>query len=153
MIYKDIKTKYTLEYIDNEKDFNHLDDWDYLRIWNMEPWELYKKKEFDNIGQAMVVFNHYIMDESILDVKLFEEVTFEVDGREETIERFIEMPNTFQYSMRECIDKHYNDRIRQLERQIESMQQTMETTKQFLELPYVKKAYEDFIKEHGTYGE
>ncbi len=72
IMYKDeninLKQTYTIEYIDNKQDFERLNS-------HPEPWELYKKKEFTDLSEAMDLFVHYYAWESILDVKLWEDIS------------------------------------------------------------------------------
>jgi hypothetical protein len=68
----DIRTIYTIEYIDNEKDFNAIEK-------HSAPWELYKTKKTESLQRAIEIFFALYTaqrDETrhIYDVKLFEAI-------------------------------------------------------------------------------
>ena len=67
----DIKTLYTVEYIDNQKDLDYINNGVYN---NGEPWERYKAKQFDSLDNAISQYMIYYFSKDIYDLKLFEEI-------------------------------------------------------------------------------
>ena len=108
----DIKTVYTIEYIDNKKDL------DYINSGNIaygEPWERYKTKQYDNLDNAISQYMIYYFSKDIYDLKLFEEI--KLNG--ETIrESFFEPTHGLGGAIRRHINnsnKEEKDEIKQLE--------------------------------------
>lgn len=64
-----LKTVYTIEYIDNKKDFEKLESGTHPA-----PWELYKTKKYDSLEDAIQIFFLYYAYEHIFDVQLFEQM-------------------------------------------------------------------------------
>jgi len=67
-----LKTVYTIEFINNEHDFNLLDK-------HPAPWELYKTKTTENLQEAIEIFTKFYANMNaeqhyIYDVKLFESI-------------------------------------------------------------------------------
>lgn len=100
-------TKYIFEYIDNEDDFKYVQSG---RIDQGEPWERYKKVEFDNIGDALDRYMIALVSFQYHDFRLYEETTIDDEFIRDV---HIEPSNTIGYSMRTWVDKnltadHYN---------------------------------------------
>lgn len=77
-----IKTLYTVEYITDKKDWQRLCDGKHSA-----PWELYQKKPFDCLDEAITFYLVRFFDNNTYDVKLFEEI--QIDG-ESVREAYIE---------------------------------------------------------------
>ena len=72
---KKVKTKYTAEFVTDKKDYAYIIGGRYN---DGEPWEKYQKKEFDALDNALEFYMRGLVDESFLDIKLFEQIF--VDG-------------------------------------------------------------------------
>ena len=67
----DIKTVYTVEYINNKKDIDYVNSGS---IAYGEPWKRYKIKVYDNLDNAISQYMIYYFSKDIYDLKLFEEI-------------------------------------------------------------------------------
>ena len=105
---KKIKTKYTAEFVTDKKDYAYIIDGRYN---DGEPWEKYQKKEFDDLDKALEFYMRGLVDDSFLDIKLFEQIF--VDGVCQR-ESFIEPPNTLRFYLRTTVNKELEKEIRSL---------------------------------------
>lgn len=126
----DIKTRYTVEVVNSKK------DWDYICkgvFDHGEPWERYKKQQYDNIDKALTTYLCCFFSDNVYDVKLFEEII--VNG--ETVrECFIEPIPTAMHSFKTFINKSMIDEIDKL-RAINKYNQDM------------LSRYDAFVKEYS----
>ena len=68
---KKIETKYTAEFVTDKKDYAYIIGGRYN---DGEPWEKYQKKEFDDLDKALEFYMRGLVDDSFLDIKLFEQI-------------------------------------------------------------------------------
>lgn len=108
-----LEIRYSLEYIDNRKDFDYISSGKFSRG---EPWERYKKKAYSSLDEAMSYYVLYLFNPQIYDVKLFEEVL--IDG--ETVrEAYIEPIPTFSWGLKTILNQDLNranEKIEDLEK-------------------------------------
>jgi len=134
-----LETVYTIEYIDNKKDFDRLDKPSSL----YEPWELYKTKQFTNMQDAISIFVLMYSRDSIYDVKLFEEI--KLNG--ETIqERYLTQLDNFG-----AITDNETQRIRNtnfaLKDAIKDYEDEYSSFPAFLKKYHAEKTYKQFKEE------
>ena len=95
-----VETRYTVEYIDDEPSWNL-----FLKAQrtdnDIEPWETYKKRVYDNISEAMSFFVVKYMHEGTYDIQMVEEIS--LDG-EVILEQHIEPIPIFAYTLREVVN-------------------------------------------------
>ena len=97
-----LEIRYSLEYIDNKKDFDYISSGKFSRG---EPWERYKKKAYSSLDEAMSYYVLYLFNPQIYDVKLFEEIL--IDG--ETVrEAYIEPVSTFSWRLKKILNQDLN---------------------------------------------
>ena len=97
-----LEIRYSLEYIDNKKDFDYISSGKFSRG---EPWERYKKKAYSSLDEAMSYYVLYLFNPQIYAVKLFEEVL--IDG--ETVrEAYIEPIPTFSWGLKTILNQDLN---------------------------------------------
>lgn len=119
-------TKYIFEYIDNEEDFKYVQSG---RFDQGEPWERYKKIEFDNIGDALDRYMIALVSCQYFDFNLYEETT--IDGvfvRDVQIEP----SNTIGYSMRTQVDKKLTEDHYNLKREHEQLVDDAQAMQEFI---------------------
>lgn len=119
-------TKYIFEYIDNEDDFKYVQSG---RIDQGEPWERYKKVEFDNIGDALDRYMIALVSFQYYDFSLYEETT--IDG-EFVRDIHIEPSNTIGYSMRTWVDKNLTADHYDLKREHEQLVDDAQAMQEFI---------------------
>jgi len=135
-------TRYTIEYIDNAKDLNYVNSGIYK---HGEPCDRYKKKVFDNMDDALSLYMVWLVNDSILDIKLFEEII--LDG--ETIrESYIEPKNTTSYSLKTTINKHLYEDKGKAEKQVETLETENNLYKQFLKQYNSEKTFLEYAKQN-----
>lgn len=133
-------TRYTIEYIDNQKDLDYINNGIYK---HGEPWERYKTKQFDNMDEALSIYMVYLVRSDIYDVKLFEEII--LDG--ETVrESYIEPTNTTAYSLKIAINKNLYKQNDENLKQLDNLETENNLYKQFIKQYNSKKLFNEFIK-------
>jgi hypothetical protein len=135
-------TRYTIEYIDNEKDFDYVNSG---RIDKGEPSDRYKTKQFDNLDDAMSLYTVWLVNDRILDMKLFEEII--LNG--ETIrESYIELKNTTSHSLKTVINKNLYDNNVKNETKIETLETENRLYKQFIDIMHADKMFSEYAKQN-----
>lgn len=140
---KAIDTRYTLEYIDNKKDFDYISSGKFNRG---EPWERYKKKAYSSLDEAMSYYVLYLFNPQIYDVKLFEEIL--IDG--ETVrEAYIEPVSTFSWRLKKILNQDLNRANGKIE-DLEKVNSLNQGFIDFLVGKYgksIKEMYGEYVKE------
>lgn len=138
---KKVKTKYTVEFVTDKKDYAYIIGGRYN---DGEPWEKYQKKEFDDLDNALELYMRGLVDESFLDIKLFEQIF--VDGVCQR-ESFIEPPNTLRFYLRTTVNKELEKEVRSLREKHERLNATGELMREFVRMYHVEDRLDEFIKE------
>lgn len=135
-------TRYTIEYMDNEKDLDYVNSGKFNQG---EPWERYKKKVFDNMDDAISLYIVWLVNDSILDIKLFEELI--LDG--ETIrESYIEPKSTLSYSLKTWVNKNLYENNVKNETKIETLETENNLYKLFIKQFNAEKTFNDYLKQN-----
>ena len=122
----DIKTVYTVEYIDNKKDLDYINSGS---IAYGEPWERYKTKQFDNLDDAISQYMIYYFSKDIYVLKLFEEIKLNGETvRESYFEPILGLGGAIRRYINNS-NKEEKDNIKQLEEE--------------------NKKYKDFLLKHN----
>lgn len=135
-----VKTEYIIEYIhDPEK-------WKLVCNDAPAPWELYEKRIYDNLDDAIEFYMIQFFYEKCYDVKMFEDI--KLDGK--TIrESYIEPGNTFSYTLRKIINNAATAEIDKLRSTVESLEKEIETYSEFIKKYNAEKFFRDFIMDGG----
>lgn len=139
-----VKTFYTIEYIDNKKDFDRIDS-------HPAAWELYKTIKTESLQEAITkyisLYSRQYSDESdfnhVYDVRMFEQITL----NDEIIQ---ERSITDIYNFNGIISSHagiMNRKNNQLKESLESIENELKTAYSFLEKWNAKKEYEKYKNE------
>lgn len=108
-----VETRYTVEYIDDKQSWNL-----FLKAQrtdnDIEPWEAYKKRVYDNIPAAMSFFIVKYMHEATYDIHMWEEVS--LDG-EVILEQEVDLAATFAYCLRKVVN---DDLLKQHEKLVDA---------------------------------
>jgi len=141
----DVKRIYSLEYIDNKKDFDAAATGDCIN--GIEPWERYKTIEYNNASQAMIAYVVRKYNPYIYDVKLFE--TIYVNG-EQVAETWIEIDSTAEYILKSFVNKSMVNRNLKLSETIDIYKSEVEVYKKFIDSnPMIGKWFDNFKKEQN----
>lgn len=138
-----LEIRYSLEYIDNKKDFDYISSGKFSRG---EPWERYKKKAYSSLDEAMSYYVLYLFNPQIYAVKLFEEVL--IDG--ETVrEAYIEPVSTFSWRLKKILNQDLNRANGKIE-DLEKVNSLNQGFIDFLVGKYgksIKEMYGEYVKE------
>ena len=138
-----LEIRYSLEYIDNRKDFDYISSGKFSRG---EPWERYKKKAYSSLDEAMSYYVLYLFNPQIYDVKLFEEIL--IDG--ETVrEAYIEPVSTFSWRLKKILNQDLN----RANGKIEDLEKVSSLNQGFIDFligkygKSIKEMYGEYVKE------
>ena len=138
-----LEIRYSLEYIDNKKDFDYISSGKFSRG---EPWERYKKKAYSSLDEAMSYYVLYLFNPQIYAVKLFEEVL--IDG--ETVrEAYIEPIPTLKWTLKKILNQDLN----RANEKIEDLEKVNSLNQGFIDFligkygKSIKEMYGEYVKE------
>lgn len=123
-----IETRYEIEFIDDPetwKQFQKAQE----RSSTIEPWEVFKKKEFDNVSEAITFYMLKYMHDSTYHIAMWEQVFY---NGEMILENPIEPENTFAYRMRTIINSDLKKENERLSNDNEVLGKELEMYKEFL---------------------
>lgn len=135
-------TRYTVEYIDNQKDMDYVCSG---KIDSGEPWERYKKRTYDCIDDAISFYMVSLFNPKMFQVRLFEEILF--DG--ETIrESYIEPKSVIGNTLKQVINKSMYEDTRRVNNEIETLEKKLYlVNKWFTECKPAENTFNDFVRE------
>lgn len=141
-----LETRYTLEYIDNQKDMDFVCSG---KISDKEPWERYKKKIYTDLDSAMSAYIIYHLNDNIYFCQLLEEIILEG----ETIrESYIEWDSSIDSTICKILQTDAEEEIKKVNNEIDVLEKSCYLMKQFCAQPYVKTEYDKFIKSKAQDG-
>lgn len=137
-----LETRYTVEYIDNQKDMDYVQSG---KTSLGEPWERYKKRSYTCIDDAITSYMMSLFNPNVLDIKLVEEILF--DG--ETIrESYIEPKAVIGNTLKQAINKSMYEDTRRANNEIETLKKKLYlVNKWFIECKSVENRFNDFVRE------
>ena len=121
-----VETKYTVEYINDKK------TWD--KFLRTEDIELFSKREYDNIAEALTFYLTWYVNENCFYIQLWEQIY--VNG-EMVLEEMIEPEGNTKYHLRNSIDREMCDRVYKSEMKL-------------TEIEKENALYKGFLKRMGT---
>lgn len=130
-----VETKYVIESITDDKTWN--------KFLKTEDLDLYTKKEYDNIENAMEYYLCWYVSENCYDIKLWEQIF--VDG-EMVLEQMIVPNSTCKSVMRRSIDREMKDRMEQAESKVEELERSNTLANGFIKA--MGKQFEEAFKEY-----
>jgi len=128
-----VETKYTVEYINDQKTWEKFD--------KTEDIDLYSKREYDNISEAISFYLTWFISDQCYDIKLWEQVF--VNG-EMVLEQMIEPKSTLIDSMRWQIDKDMRNGINQSEITIKEILKQNKLLMDFIKYTKQENLLEEF---------
>ena len=141
-----VETIYTVEYIDDPKtweQFLYITEVKY--DGTIEPWELYKKRTYDNISDALSFYLIRYVQENTYDIKLYEEVR--LDG-ETILEQNIEPSASTKWSLRKAVNDNMNRWNENLVNESILLNVENEKYKEFLRAMNAEETFKNWKKEH-----
>lgn len=127
----DVETRYNVEFIDDQKTWKRF--LESQKVGSaIEPWEVFKKKDFDNISEAISFYTLKYMLESTYHIAMWEQIFY---NGEMILENPIELESSFACSMKTNINSS-------LEKENTRLSDNNEALVKELEL------YQDFLKEY-----
>ena len=139
---KDISIRYQLE-------VEYVDD---IHVWDKivnekcapyEPWELYKKKVFNDIGDGISFYLCCLFNEQIYDEKLFFSTFI---NNEMVEERYIEPVSTLYSSLANMINCHREKEIDELRSEVDQKDKLLRVYQDFIKNYHAEKEFERFLK-------
>lgn len=128
-----VETRYTIECI--------LDEKTWKKFCKTEDIELYSKREYDNISDALTFYLTWFVSDQCYDIKLWEQIF--VNGKV-VLEQPIEPQGCIGYNIRMQIDRDMNNRMYIAERKAEEVEKTNKLLESFIK--YIGK--EDMLKKY-----
>lgn len=130
-----VETKYIIEYVNDKK------VWD--RFLRTEDIELFSKREYDNIAEALTFYLTWYVNENCFFIQLWEQVY--VNG-ELVLEQLIEPKGSMNYYLRTSIDREMDDRIRRAELKAAELEKDNNLYRGFIKA--LGKRFEDMYYEY-----
>lgn len=130
-----VETKYLIESITDEKTWN--------KFLKTEDLDLYTKKEYDNIENAMEYYLCWYVNENCYDIKLLEQIF--VNG-EMVLEQMIVPNSTCKSVMMRSIDREMKDRMNKAESKVEELERSNTLANGFIKA--MGKQFEEAFKEY-----
>ena len=139
-----VETLYIVEYIDDPETWEK-----FLNVTEsgydgtIEPWELYKKRTYDNVTEALTFYMVRYIQENTYDVKLYEEVR--VNG-ETVLEQNIEPLATTKWYLRKTINDNINRCNERLENENNLLVKENEEYRAFLKAMNAEETFQSWKK-------
>lgn len=130
-----VETKYTVEYINDEKTWEKFN--------KTEDIELYSKREYNNISDAITFYLTWFISDKCYDIKLWEQVF--VNG-EMVLEQPIEPQGCISCNMRMQIDRDMNNRMHQAENSVKEFEKQNNILMDFIKCIKGEDMLNEFIK-------
>lgn len=130
-----VETKYIIESITDDKTWN--------KFLKTEDLDLYTKKEYDNIENAMEYYLCWYVNENCYDIKLLEQIF--VNG-EMVLEQMIVPNSTCKSVMMRSIDREMKDRMNKAESKVEELERSNTLANGFIKA--MGKQFEEAFKEY-----
>lgn len=130
-----VETKYLIESITDEKTWS--------KFLKTEDINLYTKKEYDSIENALEYYLCWYVNENCYDLKMWEQIY--VNG-EMVPKQMIEPKSTCKSVMRHSIDREMKDRMNKAESKVEELERSNTLANGFIKA--MGKQFEEAFKEY-----
>ena len=138
-----VETHYEIEFIDDPatwKQFQKAQE----RSSTIEPWEVFKKKNFDNISEAISFYMLKYMLDSTYHIAMWEQIFY---NGEMILENPIEPENTFAYRMRTIINSDLEKENMRLSESNEALIKELELYQKFLKEYHAEENFRKWKEE------
>ena len=130
-----VETKYTVEYVNDKK------VWD--KFLRTEDIELFSKREYDNIAEALTFYLTWYVNENCSYIQLWEQIY--VNG-EMVLEEMIEPEGSMKYHLRNSIDREMQDRVYKSEMKVVELEKANGLYRAFIKM--LGQRFEDMFYEY-----
>lgn len=130
-----VETKYIIEYINDER------TWD--KFLQIEDMNLYSKREYSNIADALTFYLTWLVNEKCFDIKMWQQIF--VNG-EMVLEEFIEPKGNVRYYMRNSINREMENRMRAAEKKSDQLKKENSLYRGFIKR--MGKQFEELFDEY-----
>ncbi len=130
-----METKYIVEYINDEK------TWE--KFCKTEDIDLYSKKEYDNISEAISFYLTWFISDKCYDIKLWEQIF--VNG-EMVLEQMIEPENTLMYYLRMQVNRDMANKMYSAENRERELEKENNLLMDFIKYTKQENLLKEFIK-------
>lgn len=141
-----VETKYIIEYVNNKKTWekiNYIND-HYCELEpRQEVWELYSKREYNNISDALTFYMTWFISDKYYFIQLWEQIF--VNGKM-VLEQMIEPQGYVVNSMRIQIDKDMKDRLYSSESELVELRKRNDTLMAFIKRYHAEDMLKKFIE-------
>ena len=140
-----VETLYTVEFIDDPKTWKQ-----FLSVTGngydgtIEPWEVFKKKNFDNVSEAITFYMLKYMHDSTYHIAMWEQIFY---NGEMILENPIEPENTFAYSMRTNINSDLEKENTRLSDERDVLIKELVLYKDFIKKYHAEESFRKWKKE------
>ena len=138
-----VETRYEIEFIDDPKTWEQ-----FLKSQKcgstIEPWEVFKKKKFDNISEAISFYMLKYMINSTYLIAMWEQIFY---NGEMILENPIEPENTFAYRMRTIINSDLEKENMRLSESNEALIKELELYQKFLKEYHAEENFRKWKEE------
>lgn len=138
-----VETRYNVEFIDDPKTWEQFQKSQKVGS-DIEPWEVFKKKEFDNVSEAITFYMLKYMHDSTYHIAMWEQVFY---NGEMVLENPIEPENTFTYRMRMTINSDIEKENMRLSESNEALIKELELYQKFLKEYHAEEHFRKWKKE------
>lgn len=144
-----VDTKYIIEYVNDEKVWKkicYIDD-HYSEIEPcQESWELYSKREYDNIADALSFYMSWFASDECFFLQMYEQIF--VNG-EMILEQIVEPRSDVMYCMRNQIGRDLQSRMYNAEDRVKELEKALKLHEKFIEKYHAKDTFEQFVREES----
>ena len=139
-----VETRYNVEYIDDPKTWEQFQKSQKVGS-SIEPWEVFKKKDFNNISEAISFYMLKYMHDSTYHIAMWEQIFY---NGEMILENPIEPENTFAYRMRTIINSDLEKENERLSKSNEALIKELELYQKYLKQYHAEETFKNWKKEH-----
>lgn len=129
------ETKYIIESIRDKETWN--------KFVRTEDLDLYEKRTYDNIADALTFYLTWFVSDNCYDIKMWQQII--IDG-EVVIEEFVEPKRNITNNIRDQIDRDMKQHLHNLERENEEIKKTNEIMNNFIKAIGTEEMFKDFCK-------
>lgn len=138
-----VETRYNVEFIDDPKTWERFQKSQKVGS-DIEPWEVFKKKDFDNISEAISFYMLKYMLDSTYHIAMLEQIFY---NGEMILENPIEPESTFAYRMRTIINSDLKKENMRLSESNEALIKELELYQKFLKEYHAEENFRKWKKE------
>ncbi len=130
-----VETKYIVEYINDENAWK--------KFCKTEDIELYSKREYDNVSEAISFYLIWFISDQCFDIKLWEQIFV---NDEMVLEQMIEPESTLMYYLRMQVDRDMANKMYNAENRERELEKENKLLMDFIKYTKQENMLKDFMK-------